>query len=52
MQTLVNCDKYTFCFIKIIEAPKKFKTGRVLYLDLELTVRVLKSQIHLVRQSL
>jgi hypothetical protein len=35
-------------------APKKLikKTGRVLFLGLDLTMHVLKSQIHLVRQSL
>ncbi len=31
---------------------KNFKTGRVPYLGLELTMHVIKSQIHLVRQSL
>jgi hypothetical protein len=35
---------------EIIAAPKKF--NRVPYLGLEMTMHVLKSQIHLVRQSL
>ncbi len=41
-----------FLRYKIIEAPKNLKTGRVPNLGLELTMHVLKSQIHLVRQSL
>jgi hypothetical protein len=44
-----------FCNIlhyTIIRTPKQFKKWRVLYLGLELTMHVLKSQIHLVRQSL
>ncbi len=36
----------------ISEAAKKLKTGRVPYLGLELAMHGLKSQIHLVRQSL
>jgi hypothetical protein len=35
-----------------MEHPKKFRTGRIPYLGLELTMNVIKSQIHLVRQSL
>jgi hypothetical protein len=31
---------------------ENLKTGRVPYLGLELTIYVIKSQIHLVRQSL
>jgi hypothetical protein len=37
---------------QIIGAPKILKTGRVPYMSLELTIHALKSQIHLVRQSL
>ncbi len=35
-----------------LEHQNNLKTGRVLYLELELTMHVIKSQIHLVRQSL
>jgi hypothetical protein len=35
-----------------LTATKKIKTGRVPYLGLEVTMHVIKSQIHLVRQSL
>ncbi len=45
--------KYTFCSIKSLDHQKiKIKTCRVPYLGLELTMQVLKSEIHLVRQSL
>ncbi len=37
---------------KIMGEPKKFKNGPVLYLGLKLTIHVIESQIHLVRQSL
>ncbi len=47
MQTRINREKYTFCVIKSLEHLKNLKTGRVLYLGLELTTHVLKSQIHL-----
>ncbi len=51
-QTRINREKYTFCIIKSLEHLKNLKTARFLYLGLELTMHVLKSQIHLVRQSL
>jgi hypothetical protein len=38
--------------IKSFEQLKNLKTGRVPYLGLELTIHIIKSQIHLVRQSL
>jgi hypothetical protein len=38
--------------VKIIGAPNNLQSVRVLYSGLELTMHVLKSQIHLVRQSL
>ncbi len=44
--------EYTSCVIKSLENLKNIKTVRVPYLSLELTMYVLKSQIHLVRQSL
>jgi hypothetical protein len=37
---------------KIIGTPKNVKNGPVLYFGLKLTMHVIKSQIHLVRQSL
>ncbi len=40
------------CFLKWLSQQKILKTGRVLYLGLELTMHVLKSQTHLVQQSL
>jgi hypothetical protein len=52
MQTRINHEKYTFCIIKSLKHLKKFKIGRVPYLGLELTMNVIKSQIHLVKQSL
>ncbi len=46
----INREKYTY---KIIGAPKTFyKNCPVLYLGLKLTIHVIKSQSHLVRQSL
>ncbi len=51
-KTSVNPRKqYTFCIIKSFEQIKIFKNDPVLYLGLELTIQVIKSQIHLVRQS-
>jgi hypothetical protein len=41
-----------FVIIKSLEHQKNVTTGRVPYLGLELTMHVLKSQIHLARQSL
>jgi hypothetical protein len=41
-----------FLQYKITGAPKKYKNGPVLYLGLKLTIHVIKSKIHLVRQSL
>jgi hypothetical protein len=41
--------KYAFCVIKSLETQKN---GPVPYLGLDLTVHVIESQIHLVRQSL
>jgi hypothetical protein len=52
MQTRINSRKYTFCGIKSLEHLKHLKTDHVPYLGLELTMHVLKSQIHLVRQYL
>ncbi len=52
MQTRINHEKYPFLVIKSLEHLQNFKTGRVPYLGLELTMHVLKSQVHLVRQSL
>jgi hypothetical protein len=51
-QTHIYREKYTFCVIKSLEHLKNVKTGRVPYLGLELTMHVIESQIHLVRQSL
>ncbi len=45
-QTRINREKYTFCVIKSLEHLKNLETRRVPYLDLELTMNVLKSQIH------
>jgi hypothetical protein len=50
-QTPINHKKYTFCVRKSLEHLKNLKTGCVLYLGLELTMHVLKSQIHLVGDS-
>ncbi len=47
-QSRINHEKYTIYLI--IAAPKK--PGIVLYLGLKLTMPVVKSQIHLARQSL
>ncbi len=49
MQARINCDKYTFCFIKSLENLKNLKTSNVyyLYLGLELTKPFLKNQVHL-----
>ncbi len=52
MQTRINRDKYTFSIIKSLKHQKNLKTGRLPNLGLELTMHVIKSQIHLVRQSL
>jgi hypothetical protein len=50
MQTRINRD--TSLVIKSLEHLKNLKTGRILFIGLELTMHVLKSQIHLARQSL
>ncbi len=51
MQSRINRDKYTFCVIKSLGAPKKFKNWpRPLFMPRELTMHVLKNQIHLLRQ--
>jgi hypothetical protein len=47
----MNNKKYTFCVRKTLEQ-KSLKTGNVTFLGLELTMHAIKSQIHLVRQSL
>jgi hypothetical protein len=52
MQTRIYHEKCIFCVIKSLEHQKYLKTGRVPYLGLELTMHVLKRQIHHVRQSL
>jgi hypothetical protein len=41
-----------FLCYKIIGASKQFKNGPGLFLGLKLTIHVIESQIHLVRQSL
>ncbi len=51
-QTRINRKKCTFCVIKSLEQLKNIKNGPVPYLGLELSIRVTKSQIHRVRQSL
>ncbi len=51
-ETCINREKYTFCGIKSLEDLKNYKTDCVPYLGLELTMHVIKSKIHLVRQSL
>jgi hypothetical protein len=38
-QTRINRKKYTFYITKLLEHQKKFKTGPVLYLGLEPTMR-------------
>jgi hypothetical protein len=48
----INRRKYTFCTMKSLEHLKNLKIGPVLYLSIELPIHVIKSQIHLVRQSL
>jgi hypothetical protein len=52
LQSNFNHKKYTFCIIKSLEHLKNLKIFCVPYLGLHLTMHVLKSQIHLVRQSL
>jgi hypothetical protein len=48
-----NCQKYTFWAIKSFEHIKNSKNGPVLYLGIiQLTMHDIKSQIHLVGQSL
>jgi hypothetical protein len=42
----------TYALKKSLEHLKNLKNGTVLFLGLELTIHVFKSQIHLVRQSL
>jgi hypothetical protein len=44
--------KYTFCVIKSLEHLQNIKNEPVPFLGLELFIHVIKSQIHLVRQSL
>jgi hypothetical protein len=51
MQIGINPETYTFCVIKSLEHIK-IKKWPVPYLGLELPIHVIKSQIHLVRQSL
>ena len=46
-----NREKYTFCNTKSLEHLKNLKNGPVPYLGIDLTIHVIKSQIHLVRQS-
>ncbi len=50
MQTRMNREKYTFRHI--ISSEHLLKTGRAPFIGLELTMHVLKRQIHLVRQPL
>jgi hypothetical protein len=51
-QTGIYREKYTFCIIKSLEHLNNLKTCRFPYIGLELTIYVIKSQFHLVRQSL
>jgi hypothetical protein len=51
-QTSMNRKTYTFCVVKSLEHLKNLNTGPVPYLGRELTMHVIKSQIHLMRQSL
>jgi hypothetical protein len=51
-QTRINREKNTFCVIKSSEQLKNLKIGRVRYLDLQLTMQILKSHVHLARWSL
>ncbi len=48
----INRENYTFCVTKSLEPLKNLKTGRVPYLGLELSIHIIKSLIHLVRESL
>jgi hypothetical protein len=52
----LDCARNTPWIYKSVGAPKKFKTGRLpyvpTYVGLELTIHAIKSQNHLVRQSL
>jgi hypothetical protein len=52
MKTRINREKYTLCVIKSLEHQQNLKTCRIPYLGLELTMHVIKNQIHPVRQSL
>ncbi len=52
MQTRINHEKNIICVIRSLELLKKLKNDHVPYLGIELTIHVIKSQIHLVRQSL
>ena len=51
-QTGINREKSSFCIIKSSNPQKNLKTSCVPYLGLDLSIFVIKSQIHLVRQSL
>ncbi len=51
-KTRINRQKYTFCNKTSLEQLKILKNGPVRYLGLKLTIQVIKSQIHLVTQSL
>ncbi len=51
-KTRINRDQYTFGVINSWEHLKNLKKGPVHYLGLEGIIHIVKSQIHLARQSL
>ncbi len=51
-QTRMNRKIYTFCVVKSLEHLKNLITGPVPYLGWEMAMFVIKSQIHLMRQSI
>ena len=51
-QTRIYREKYTFCFLKLLKYFKNLKTMRDAYSGLYVSIFVIKSPIHLVRQSL
>jgi hypothetical protein len=48
----MNRKIYTFCVVKSLEHLKNLITGPVPYLGWEMAMFVIKSQIHLMRQSI
>ncbi len=51
-QSRINSEKYTFCIIKSLEHLINLKSGHGAYLGMELIIHVIRSRIHLLRQSL